>query len=401
MYLPDLIPSDFNVVWANPSTNSNHQNRFSKGNNGLPNNRKSESPPLSYYTPNKSIPLHMNSTSKKLYSNLRKYRSNLNTQGKADYEGLEHISLNLGSRINNLKEIETWGYNWIKPQGVNKTMTQLIEESNNSNETKKEKESADPEELNDDAISEPVNNNHDETQNNTHLMTENFGHLHPAENADDNTASANNNITVEITNQTEPDMNHNILSSDLGEERDLDAEISNLDVNSDLSDISEYNEYDEAFYEDEEDLNDLEDDDGLDEGNEAIIHDDPINPEANEPDTELILHSSFDHGLINLYDATKRNVPTGEDEYFMACEEYQDDHSILKGQRKNNNLRVVSISESAYSGRYNRYDRRYLDSGNLTTATTLNSTTAQQTTGNTSVDEPNMIYTSDFDMTLE
>lgn len=414
MYLPNLIPTDLHVDWANPSTNLNQQNKTNRGNLGVPNNRKSEFPPLSYYTPSKPTPLHMNSSSKKLYSSLKKYRSNLNTQGNADFEGLEHISLELGSRINGLNEIETWGYKWIKPLGVKKTMAQMIEEckkESNGTGSRSGSGSVDPELRTNQEESHSIEEIHDETQNNTHLMTENYGHLQPNEVANDNTTSLNNNITVETSNQTEPEMDRNFL---INTERDLDAELSNHDLNENFSDLSDSNDYDDAFYEDGDDMNDMEDDDDEEdeEDNEgeadnnvrrttSAVFDESADLDGNNEEHDRIIRSSFDHGLINILDASKRNIPTGEDEYFMAYEDYQEDHSILEGQPRhsNANSRVVSISDSAYTRRSNRSDRR--NSGNLTTASTFQSPAIQQSTGNTSVDEGNVIYTSDFDMTLE
>ncbi|TID29701.1 hypothetical protein CANINC_001714 [Pichia inconspicua] len=413
MYLPNLIPTDLHVEWANPSTNPSQQNKINKGNTGLLNNRRSEFPPLSYYVPSKPIPLHTTSSSKKIYSSLKRYRNNLNTQGNADFEGLEHISLELGSRINSLNEIERWGYKWIKPLGVNKTMSELIEECR-KDELNKVDGSIDPHvESNHDALNSPEEV-HDDTQNNTHLMTENFGHLQPGEDINDNITSLNNNITTGTTNQTELEMDRNILIDEIAAERDLDAELSNHDLDESSSDLSDSNEYDDAFYGDGDDMNGLEDeeadsDDNVDEhhhhdsANIAVydISTDPV--DNNDEPNDRNIRSSFDHGLINILDVNKRIVPTVPDEYFMAYEDYQEDHSILEGQPRNvsGNSRMVSISESTHSRRLFRSDRQNLDSGNLTTPSTLRSVTIQQTTGNTSIDERNVVYTSDFDMTLE
>lgn len=411
MYLPNLIPADLHIDWANPSTISNPRTKTGREANGFPNSRKSDFPPLSYYTPGNPVPVHTNSASKRIYANLRQYRNNLNTNENTDFEGLEHMSLELANRTARSREIETWGYNWIRPHGINKTMSQLIEEAKNDEESSNGRESVSGDDDGNDEEVEDLNEDSNDAHNNTHLMAENFGHIQPTELNIDN--SANNNITVESTNQTDANMNIDNLVDDHiveDEERDLDAEISNHDISNNLSGISEYEEYDDAFYEDEEDLNDMEDADDDDdddaeeeEGDIAIVQDESLDLSLINPESEHMVQSSFDNGLMNLLETNKKKIPAAEDEYFMAYEEYQDDHSILDDQRRNTNVnsRVVSISDSAFTRRSHGSEQRYADSANITTANTLNSAVARQSTGNTSVDEHNLLYTSDFDMTLE
>lgn len=476
MYLPSVIPSDIRTDWMYTSSDNSNQltsnimddgtNRRNTNTNNNTNSRsrKSDFPPLSFYTPNRSTPLFMNNVNKKTFSTLKNSQNFKKLNSRFDdhkFESIEQLSLELGTRIHKLKAFETWGYSFIKPLGLNKTMNQLIEESNDlANElVNNDEDELYPDNNNDDITGNEDQNSNGEMdvvenaddnrrsrdlQEHTHLMTENLGQMQRNDNS-----LHENNISTETPNENANE-NRNIdyILEDSVEnenehfERDLDAELSDHD----LSGSSVFQDHDDTFYGDEEyehrridhrhkntqeeeeeeegeevveEEND--DDDDYDIGNDAVVEDDFADTEEMEIEQtdnnnnnnniisqariDPILHSSFNDDIVE-YSLPINSKPKAnhsiEEVYFMAYEDYQDDHSIVEGINTHSRpyeSRNVSIAESTFTRRSNNSDRRYLDSGNLTTPSTITSNIPNPSTGNTTADD--VIRGSDFDLTLD
>jgi hypothetical protein len=414
----------------------------------------------------------MNNISKRTFKILKNSQNFENLKynyNKNNFESFDQLSLEIGTRLQKLKDIDTWGYNWIKPLGLDKTMNQMIDESEdifheivredhdlNSNNNNNNNIDLDNDNANDDGNGinemEHRNNNINQRSNDdTHLMTENLGQMQRNNNYNDQSNSINdNNITIETSNENSNLQNmrngnnintastnnnngyilennsNNNNNNNSEDERDLDAELSNHDLTHDLSGSSAYNEHDHAFYDDEDEYlgdqnkvtnrnvfnetSDEEDNDSdYDVGNVAIVEDGADDEMDVEREVDIIpstsrsiIHSSFDDdigGFVLPISKPRLNIINDEG-YFMAYEDYQDDHSILEGNISKPYIsRSVSISESAYNRPSAQSNRRYLDSGNLTTPTTLNSNIPNQTTGNTTADYET--GGDDFNLTLE
>lgn len=488
MYLPNIIPSDIRTGWMQApsegrlqaSTRNDNSNSSNNSTSNAPNlnvstrGRKSEFPPLSFYTPVRAAPLFLNNVSKtalSLLKNSKKPCTHTNRQESA-FEGIEQLGLELGCRLQKLKENEVWGYTWLTPLGLDKTMAQMLEEANDEVEDIEEDNEDVNLELQNDIngasndMEEMLLNSYEGQQGEgqaavqntaiqdaTDLMTENLGQMRRNENEGD---SFNDNINSRASNENDLG-NQAIYANTSGDvrllpERDLDADISNYDSShGNYSNVSIYRGNDN-YYDDEEEMHDVvdhayiaedpsfddedvvddveendddeDDDEDYEIGDHAIVdlQDDDENEEGHSSIaignhrneilgnvSRTLLHSSFheDAGAgagIPIGTAGRRFLE-GEEQYFMAYEDYQEDHSIIEGQvGKPYPSRGVSILESAHTRGSGNSVRRnintgYTDSANLTTPTTINSSIGNQTTGNTSVD--NDIHGSDFDMTLE
>ncbi|KAG0689204.1 hypothetical protein C6P40_005434 [Pichia californica] len=480
--LPNIIPSDVRTGWMqftsdrrleiNHSFNTSNNNNNANNNTGI-RSRTSDFPPLSFYTPIKSNPLHINNSLKHALSflqNSKKSSCNKNhytgNNHDTSFEGIEQLELELGYRLQMLKDNETWGYTWLRPLGLDKTMAQMLEDVNEDDDIEDDNLNhniPNEAEINDninvnnnnnnnnnpvaaitnDNINDPISNQQNETRDDTDMMTENYGQMRRNEN-NESISYNNNEINSRISNENSENrvIYDNSAEGRLFSERDLDAEISNHDISNNSEIYRENNQY----YEDEndgndnnDDVDDVDDEDGL--GDHAYIHeeDDPEEYEDEDGDdgfeignnfimdlqddyeddnyehvgnnlnSRSLLQSSFyedtdrREGVIsNAY--SNRAYLEGEERYFMAYEEYQDDHSVLEGQSGKPYPRTASIPDSAQTRRSNNSIRRnlitnYIDSANLTTPTTLNSNIANQSTGQTSMD--NGIHGLDFDLNLE
>lgn len=454
MYLPSVIPSDIRTDWMYTSsdngtqlptslTNDRPNQRINNTNNNTNiRTRKSDFPPLSFYTPSRSTPLFMNNVNKKIFSNLKNSQNYKKLNSRFDdhkFESIEQLSLELGTRVQKLKSFETWGYSYLKPLGLNKTMNQLIEESNDivndliDNDEDEEYLNNDVND-NDNNINSNLNESNSngmdiigieddnrrssrDIQDDTHLMTENLGQMQRNDNSlhDNNVTAGTSNDSGNYSRNVDYILENSVDNGDEHLERDLDAELSDHD----LSGSSALHNHDHAFYDD--------DDDDYDIGNDAIVEDDfeqgaemeleqnnhnnhnnnnnLINNHRIDDSSRSILHSSFNDDVVefSLPINTKPRVnPSTEEGYFMAYEDYQDDHSIIEGINNDSKpfrSRNVSISESTFMRSSINSGRRYLDSGNLTGPSTINSTIPNQSTGNTTVDGG--IRDSDFDLTLD
>lgn len=476
MYIPNIIPSDIRTGWMQASSEGrlqvnakNDSSYVSASNGGNPNintrGRKSDFPPLSFYTPVRSAPLYLNAASKSALSFLKnsKRSSSRNNHQETALEGIEQLGLELGCRLQNLRDNEIWGYTWLTPLGLDRTMAQMLEEANDEiDEIEEDNEgmnlelqngaSNDLEEMELNSYGSQSGEGQGATQSNatrdaTDLMTENYGQMRRNENEGGEVSNDNGNSRATNENDLGNQVIYGNSSGDGGllSERDLDAEISNYDIShGNYSSVSIYRGNDD-FFDEEDDMNDIRDqayiadendseeggeggggdneieyevgnhvmvDLGDDDSNEDHI--DNVNNRNSRTDvlgnvSRTLLHSSFhDDAEINTgipMETTGRRILEGEEQYFMAYEDYQDDHSIIEGQiGKPYPSRGVSILESAHTRGSNNSMRRnintgYTDSANLTTPTTINSSIGNQTTGNTSAD--NEIHGSDFDMTLE
>lgn len=456
MYLPTIIPSDIRTDWMHASSSKEQQrdinaNKSKQNSSVASRGRRSDFPSLSFYTPAKASPLFLNSYAKQSMRYLKNSKTGSNQDEKQEddrFEGLEQLSLELGNRLQSLKEIEIWGYTKIKPLGIDKTMSEMLQEKNNerdainNDDTPSHRESETNNDIDDNDFAEAGAGNingdvaiaHDsalsDTQNHTHLMAENLGQMQ----RNDNTAEmgANDNITSESDRNASNSLHRNLLNTtdydDLGDDaRDLDAEISNHDIGDNFSGISAYHEYDDAFYGDDDEFLEEEDDeeehshnhDGAQQDRYQLgLHGDNNHSGNLEADAcsevgadnidhynadRSVLYSSFLEGApVQSQHLIRKNKTTeGEDEgYFMAYEDYQDDHSILdRKMYKSNNFGNLYTTDNAHSRRSAYSSRRYADSATLTTPTTVASNTRQSMTEDTSVDAE--IHGSDFDMTLE
>ncbi|GAV28644.1 hypothetical protein PMKS-002118 [Pichia membranifaciens] len=282
----------------------------------------------------------------------------------------------------------------------------------------------------------------------TDLMTENYGQMRRNENEGDS-FNDNGNSRASHENNLGNQVIYGNTSGDerLLPERDLDADISNYDSSHGNYSSVSINRGNDNYYDDEEEMHDVADhayiteDHFFDNGEEEEEEDDDVEDEdyeigdhaivdlQDDDDEEdhshlisdnnrneilenvsrILLHSSFhedaEAGAGIPIGTAGRRFLEGEEQYFMAYEDYQEDHSIIEGQvGKPYPSRGVSILESAHTRGSSNSVRRiintgYTNSANLTTPTTINSSIGNQTTGNTSVD--NDVHGSDFDMTLE
>lgn len=425
MYIPSVLATGIRTTWLNedPSTSNGRFGLLSNNEHQDPSQRnvvatrKSEFPPLSCYSASQPMPLYMKKTSQRVYRKLKTLKLNSDLDGSNNentFESIEQLSLELGNRINHTAELSTWGYKWIAPLGVGKTMSQLLEEE----KMQKLEEFVDVEGFEHEDVQPPGESmsvdatDHPADEDNTHLMTENFGQMHRT------TAPSNANDNFTIDGTTEGSISRsNILSLNggyqddaqprqqmaEGEERDLDAELSDHDV-------SGYEEHD-AFYGDEDyDEEVIHEDEGAEEdsdvGNHAI-HEDFQESEIERGSFDFIsgndrplLQSSFDEerNPLPIKKQIKPNhIP--EDGYFMAFEDYQNDHSILESNNGNpSKFRNVSIDGGSMRVRGELVE--VLDSANLTTPTTTNSFLGNlnQDTGNTTAGSDN---DSDLEMTID
>lgn len=476
MYIPNIIPSDIRTGWMQASSEGrlqvnakNDSSYVSASNGGNPNintrGRKSDFPPLSFYTPVRSAPLYLNAASKSALSFLKNSKRSFsrNNHQETALEGIEQLGLELGCRLQNLRDNEIWGYTWLTPLGLDRTMAQMLEEANDEiDEIEEDNEgmnlelqngaSNDLEEMELNSYGSQSGVGQGATQSNatrdaTDLMTENYGQMRRNENEGGEVSNDNGNSRATNENDLGNQVIYGNSSGDGGllSERDLDSEISNYDIShGNYSSVSIYRGNDD-FFDEEDDMNDIRDqayiadendsEDGgeggggdneieYEVGNHVMVdlgdddsnedHIDNVNNRNSRTDvlgnvSRTLLHSSFhDDAEINTgipMETTGRRILEGEEQYFMAYEDYQDDHSIIEGQiGKPYPSRGVSILESAHTRGSNNSMRRnintgYTDSANLTTPTTINSSIGNQTTGNTSAD--NEIHGSDFDMTLE
>lgn len=526
MYLPNIIPSDIRTGWMqtssdrrinvnnsrNESSHQQHQQQQQNMNSNMNmRSRKSDFPPLSFYTPIRSNPLYLTNTSKHALSFLQNskrsynYNGNVNGNGNSQfndafnstyYEGIEQLGLELGCRLQTLKDNEIWGYTWLTPLGVDKTMAQLIEEANDEiidNEDDHEGDDGDEsgnrnvnlelqsaiDLVNDSAnnIGTVNNNNINSNGSNsfdlqnvnsnnngnrrqgrdvgdaTDMMSENYGQMRRHDVSNEDSGSFNDNVSSRMNRAIYNNNNSNNYNDEgrMFSERDLDAEISNHDLSSSNIDYQGENSDDNdddggviygdegddendddigdhAYIEDDDDDYDIadvrfaeDDDDNVEEnvnefnlGDQAIInlHDEYENDdELDDSDDAVHFHQilNLNQGSssypVNTGRTSREYLDTAEEGYFMAYEDYQDDHSIIDAQVGKPLPRNVSILENAHTrGSFTSVRRnmnsRYTDSANLTTPTTLNSHIGNQTTGNTSVDNDDA-HGSDLDMTLE
>lgn len=485
MYLPNIIPSGIRTDWMHVASserkqiNQRHENLTTTSTttttttttpsanqtyNTNTRGRISDFPPLSFYTPVRSTPLFFNYTSKNslsMFENSKRSSSNFKHDNR--FEGMEQIGLEIGTRLQKLKENETWGYNWITPLGLDKTMLQILDDSNDDAEDivdeEEEREARRGEEEDNyqretgqeynDVIDNGAFNNvgvlQDEDNNEstevTDMMSENFGQMRRTSSNFEDTENENHDDHDRPIYGNESSTGEGYIN-----ERDLDEDLSDHDIdNTNYSDISVYQEENYRDDYDEEEI--IEDGNGEEEsdedvGNDAIVgiqYDDDGDDYEYEYEaarifhvvdtrtsildnqSRSILHSSF-HEDIESYtnpashmvtskmptrgDDSGRLYSAEDERYFMALEDYQDDHSMLEGKsNKIYNSRGVSISETPFLRGSNYSVRRNANTGstdspNLTTPTTINSATANQiTTGNTSTD--NEFHEADFDMTLE
>lgn len=463
MYLPNVILTDIRTDWMHTSpnrnrsignlldnnTNCNRNNNNSNNNgnsNSSRNSRKSDFPSLSSYTPVKPTPYHLNSLSKKILKILE------NSNTSHDIEGLDTIAMEMGLRLQKMKEVDTWGYNWLRPIGVGKTMSQMIEERKLMEEEaelqrQEESNDLDNQDYNDDnEMAEDAhgiedldqlhnNSNNNISQHNiTATMAENFGQSAMPSNNHNHNQNHNNTNNAEDT--TGEDTGNNVIygnnstteHEEYAMERDLDADLSNHDSNDYNIEFGNYegNQLDDL---DDQDSQDYEEEDDEEPGDQVIIEDSDddgdyssenhghsqsnINITHREDMIQSImnadhnLHSSFDEDFQNLINNNankKRERYSNDDErFFMAFEDYQDDHSMLEGR---SNARNVSNPESVVftHGSNVSSGRPVVE---LNTISTMNSNVITQSTGNTSVlntteaEEGIEIRASDFDMTLD
>ena len=210
MYIPSVLATGIRTTWLNedPSTSNGRFGLLSNNEHQDPSQRnvvatrKSEFPPLSCYSASQPMPLYMNKTSQRVYRKLKTLKLNSDLDGSNNentFESIEQLSLELGNRINHTAELSTWGYKWIAPLGVGKTMSQLLEEE----KMQKLEEFVDVEGFEHEDVQPPGESmsvdatDHPADEDNTHLMTENFGQKHRTTAP----SNANDNFTIDGTTE--------------------------------------------------------------------------------------------------------------------------------------------------------------------------------------------------------
>lgn len=359
MYTTRLVPSDFRMTWFEEDQDVGVEGDKTKMMEEEPSARIGNQPPLGFYSAVRPGPLGLNARAATIRSIFGK--------------DSDELALEMGQRLDLLAEQATCGYSWMVPLGLSQTAKSYLEErrakSGLSNGV-------------DDALAGDGgdNQNIDHTEGNiTDSLVEN-AYTHPptvaagingtdvegvtgfsGNSIDESSAFEVGDIGIEHTEEGES----------LGQsahyeepvEQDLDADMSYrgiLDFHADMSADSEAGDYVPGRY----------------------------LPEN--------IHSSF-HVSGHREEEQANQQGDDDEQYFMAREDYQDDHSILEPRTKMPPpSRVVSDSLPRDIG---RTGASFLQSSVITTASTLQSATAgpNQLTGETSFYN----NSSDSDMAIE
>lgn len=352
MHTTRLVPSDFRIAWFDEQPNDELYGLMPPKGGDEPPSKVGNQPPLGFYSPIRPGPMRLNARANKIRAIVG--------------EESDELALEMGRRLDSLRDQATWGYNWMIPLGMNQTAKSFHDEKSAENGLV-----AAVDEHNIPADDQNVNNNEivngDGDGDLTEMLIEN-AYSRPTNDTQGSRvfsgASIDESSTYEVGDIAihEHSDDENEEESEEGE-RDLDGEMTYhgmLDNQNELSSSdSEEGEFVQGRY---------------------------------LPDN---LHSSFHAGGNREDDLPRGDAETNDDDqYFMAREDYQDDHSIIEPSNK-----LTHPSSRVISGEVgnSRSTRVFPQSSNITTASTAQSINGNQLTGQTSIFD----NSSDSDMIIE
>jgi hypothetical protein len=474
MSIPNILSSHLGTDWMRPqmvqrsSSNTNPNSTTTQTSRGgkSARMRKSDFPPLSFYTAERPLPLYHTATSRRIAHLLN---TSAGVEADENYsntaiEGVDELSLELSCRLQRMKDINTYGYSWLMPAGVDKTMSQMLREVHEHEHVNEVDSALNPPVEESDVRADDADmwtgddarmvgaDSQNESGDVTGMMSENYGQMQERSGNSNQNQSQNHNS--QVPNQgtdaegyihTENVLGRHGVDGDeeddeedaIEEERDLDADITNHDIEGDES--YDYYEGTNSTGDHQHENNETDD---YDVGNDAIVVEDDEFPGRNatnhqegrvNPHTHVhfegsgagiitttgqgsdqgdILHSSFIDASESFQVPVRkpRHRDNAEAGYFMAYEEYQDDHSMIEGQNNRilptgrEGVRSASFTDSAHT-RESALSRP-TNSSELTTTSMANPAILNLSTGNTSMDNNDEEYSrhlnaSDYNMTLE